>query len=138
MMLEWGVKTVSTNCRSVCEIAQAKMCNKKLGGAVELDRRCRNLPHISHRSQLAVGHTKPISNRYTVAKNQSVSPLTATVLPINSEAAQNKVYKKCIIKSGGCDFVFMSPKLNVETRFRVWRVMVSNNKALFSEGAFAG
>jgi hypothetical protein len=32
MMLGYGVKAVSTNCRSVCEIAQAKMCNEKLGG----------------------------------------------------------------------------------------------------------
>ena len=50
-VLGYGVKTVSTNCRSVCEIAQAKMCNEKLGGAAELDRRCLYLPHISHRSQ---------------------------------------------------------------------------------------
>jgi len=32
MMFRCGVKTVSTNCGSVCEIAQAKMCNKKFWG----------------------------------------------------------------------------------------------------------
>jgi hypothetical protein len=39
-VLGWGVKTVSINCGSVCEIAQAKMCNEKLGGASEFDQRC--------------------------------------------------------------------------------------------------
>ena len=39
-VLGWGVKTVSADFDSVCEITQAKMCNEKLGGAVELARRC--------------------------------------------------------------------------------------------------
>jgi hypothetical protein len=73
MMLEWGVKTVSTNCRSVCEIAQAKMCNKKLGGAVELDRRCRNLPHISHTSQPLVGHIRYRSSKRSNGRNIKVA-----------------------------------------------------------------